>query len=491
MRHFNPLTLCAVAVLASCDRATPRPAPTAPLSAPAATMSAAGFTTSAAPQAYALVRRAKVRPIITVGDRLPSGYVFAPIPDGLGAYGEGVDLVVYANHELSAGGVQDVNGVPQYRFARVSRLVIDPATLAVNDATYVLDGSELYQRLCSATWVDAAEGFPSGYFLTGEESTGGAHDGMQLAIGKDGQHHELPWLGRYAHENMIGVPGFPGRVVLAGFDDTRGNSELYLYVAGSEADVLSGTGRLYVFTSAAVSHAGHLREGQTITGRFVEIPSPGGLSSAQLQTTVSALGAFPFVRLEDGDYEHRSRPLDDDDDHDRIRAKRRAPAMYFVDTGSESVMCGATACDPYGSIYRMEFERNDPTARAGLTLLQRSRGADLEWASPDNIALGKNSLMVNEDPAYSGFARAPRVWNFKTSARGTLVDRGTAVVELTNPDCVDARGTCWESSGIIDASAWLGAGAWLFDVQAHTLRVPSLGLRGEGGQLLVLRLPGS
>jgi len=478
MRHYNPLTLCAVAVLASCDQA-PRAAPTAPPSARAATLSPAGFTTSAGPQAYALVRSARVRPIITVGDRLPSGYVFAPIPDGLGAYPEDGDLVVYANHELSASGVRDVSGNPQYQFARVSRLVIDRATLAVKDATYVLDGSELYQRLCSATWVGAGEGFPSGYFLTGEEATGGAHDGMQLAIGTDGQRHELPWLGRYAHENLIGVPGFPGKVVLAGFDDTRGNSELYLYVAGSEVDVLSGNGRLYLFTSAGASHSGYLREGQTITGRFVEIPSPGGLSSAQLQTTVNALGAFPFVRLEDGDYDHRN------------GAQSRAPAIYFVDTGSESVLCGATACDAYGSIYRMEFDRNDPTANARLTLLQRSRGADLDWASPDNIASGKNSLMLNEDPAYGGFARAPRVWNFKTSARGALVDRGTAVVELTNPDCVDALGTCWESSGIIDASGWLGAGAWLFDVQAHTLPVPALGLGAEGGQLLVLRLPGS
>jgi len=40
----------------------------------------------------------------------------------------------------------------------VSRLVIDRTSLAVKDATYVLDGSEQYVRLCSATWVGAAEG---------------------------------------------------------------------------------------------------------------------------------------------------------------------------------------------------------------------------------------------------------------------------------------------------------------------------------------------
>lgn len=486
--------LVIAALLAGCDRGD-APALTALPSARA--LAAAGFVTSEAPQARAALPGATVTPIITTGDRLPSGYVFAPIPDGLGAYPDGQDLIVYANHELTAGGVRDETGGAQFRNARVSRLVIDRASLAVKDATYVLDGSEQYVRLCSATWVGAAEGFPSGFFLTGEESSGGAHDGIQLAIGKDGQRHELPWLGRYAHENLIGIPGFPRKVVLAGFDDTAGRSELYLYVAGSEADVLAGTGTLYVFVSSQATHSGFLVEGQTITGRFVEVPNAAPLSSGQLQTVVNGLGAFPFVRLEDGDYDHRSAKRGDGNDDDRAsddddqRGNGRRPAIYFVDTGSEGVLCGAAACDPHGSIYRMDFDRNDPTAGARLTLLQRSRGADLDWASPDNIASGKHSLMLMEDPAYGGFARAPRIWNFRTTATGRLVGRGRTVVEVTNPECVEALGTCWESSGIIDASAWLGAGTWLFDIQAHTLPVASLGLLNEGGQLLALRLPGS
>jgi hypothetical protein len=99
--------------------------------------------------------------------------------------------------------------------------------------------------------------------------------------------------------------------------------------------------------------------------------------------------------------------------------------------------------------------------------------------------------MLQEDPAYPQFARAPRIYNFLTNAAGALIDRGQAVVETDNAECVDANGTCWETSGIIDASAWFGAGAWLFDVQAHTLPVPSQNLTSEGGQLLLLRLPGS
>jgi hypothetical protein len=249
-------------------------------------------------------------------------------------------------------------------------------------------------------------------------------------------------------------------------------------VAGSEADVLSGSGALYVFASAEASGAEFLTEGQSITGHFVRVANPASLSSAGLQTAVDALGAFKFVRLEDVDYDPQT-------------TGSQSPAIYFVDTGSEGVKCGTADCDPMGSIDRMDLNASDPTQGAVLTLLQRSRGAPVEFASPDNIAVGKNSIMVQEDPAYPGFVRAPRIWQFHTNANRQLTDRGTAVVELPNANCSDSTGTCWESSGIIDASADLGAGVWLFDIQAHTLAVPTIGLRNEGGQLLALRLPGS
>src|SRR5213593_2093071 len=142
MQRFTTPFLTAAALLAGCDPHAERPAPTAPRFSQAAAPSSAGFVTSQAPQAHAVAPSAAVQPIITVGDRLPSGYVFAPIPDGLGAYSEGGDLVVYANHELTAGGVRDQSGGVQFRNARVSRLVIDRASLAVKDATLVVDGTE-------------------------------------------------------------------------------------------------------------------------------------------------------------------------------------------------------------------------------------------------------------------------------------------------------------------------------------------------------------
>ncbi len=59
-----------------------------------------------------------------------------------------------------------------------------------------------------------------------------------------------------------------------------------------------------------------------------------------------------------------------------------------------------------------------------------------------------------------------------------------------------AREGVWESSGIVDASTAFGPGAWLVNVQAHSLFVETeqrgpLLFKREGGQLLLLRVPGS
>jgi hypothetical protein len=98
-----------------------------------------------------------------------------------------------------------------------------------------------------------------------------------------------------------------------------------------------------------------------------------------------------------------------------------------------------------------------PHARAQLTLLARSSGAQNGWSSPDNIAAGERSLMVQEDPANATFVgqRAPQIWQFGNTRRGGI-DAGRPVIELENDACNDVAGTCWESSGIIDASEWLG-----------------------------------
>ena len=494
------LTAAAATSMLACDRDLVTPS--SPNSTPAL---AAGFVTSQPAQARALLAQAQLKPIITVGDAIPGAAdadaeqrVWAPIPDGLGAYQEGNDLVLFANHEITSSGVDG-----RFTNARVSRLVLDPATLSVKSGSYAITGKVagfLFQRLCSAAFNGPAEGF-EGWFFTGEESITSTSGGMQLAVSQTGGvTQQLPWLGRFSHENYISVPGFAGKTVMIGTDDTSPtgpntlNAELYMYVADNAQGVLNGSGKLYVFSSTAKDNSGYLETGKPISGKFVEITNPGSLNPGQLQTAVDALPsadkAFKFVRLEDVDYDHRP----------GVPGQR--PAIYFVDTGNNVALCNGTPCDLYGSIYRLELDASNPTQNAQLVLLARSRGvAAGDWASPDNIAAGRQSLMLQEDPAYAGFNRAERMWNFKFRNDGSLGE-AKAVVELENQQltgniCSDAAGTCWESSGIIDASDWLGEGTWLFDVQAHTLPfsyqdgATTVNVSREGGQLLYLKLPGS
>jgi hypothetical protein len=57
----------------------------------------------------------------------------------------------------------------------------------------------------------------------------------------------------------------------------------------------------------------------------------------------------------------------------------------------------------------------------------------------------------------------------------------------------DPRG---ESSGIVDASEWFGAGAWILDVQGHGVNVEEVVIDGvtvkrESGQVMLMKIPGS
>lgn len=522
MRVSHSTLLAATVALIGCS------AETTPVSGPSLDRAAplAGFRTSQPAQARVLVDDARLTPIISSGDIMPgSNLPWGPVPDGLGGYVNGSALVLYANHEITAGGVPSTNGGPAFQFSRVSRLTIDRASLSVTAGDYVEDGLGGYIRFCSATWVDAAEGFPTGYFFAGEENGATSKGSVVVSYDKNGVKRELPQLGALSHENTVAVPGFAGKVVAFTTDDSRGQSELYMYVADDEARFIGGQGKLYVLKTDARSaadkplHSGNLVEGQSVAAYFVEIQDPADLGATpasrynRLQKKADQLGALPFVRLEDADYDRRFQRGREDGDDGFRGAGGRAPILYFVDTGSETVTgrtavgadCGGV-CDPAGSLYRLVLNPADPTSGATLTLMKRSRGIDGEWASPDNIATDDRGIMVMEDPAFTQWdgRRSPGIWHAKFRGNGAL-SSFREVVEATQTTlvpaavpgaegrCIDSANTCWETSGIISTAESFGRGTWLFVVQAHTLPFKTQNASGhayasEGGQLLLLRL---
>jgi hypothetical protein len=114
----------------------------------------------------------------------------------------------------------------------------------------------------------------------------------------------------------------------------------------------------------------------------------------------------------------------------------------------------------------------------------------------DNVETTANSLLIQEDPgshnqgAAMGYAK---IWRYALPA-GPLVP----VAQVNQSLRPDLNPGSWESSGIIDASAAFGPGAFLVDVQAHGYEIatapspfPGVTYMREAGQLLLFREPGA
>ncbi len=97
--------------------------------------------------------------------------------------------------------------------------------------------------------------------------------------------------------------------------------------------------------------------------------------------------------------------------------------------------------------------------------------------------------------------------SFANPAVPTVVARVNQTAD-GGPTDVDGRPPgnwgAWESSGIVDASKAFGPDMYLIDIQAHTLWIekapgddnyapagPDFTYKREGGQLLLMRIPGA
>lgn len=488
MQHLSKLAVLTAGLLlaAACDE--PQATSVADPQPDFARYGAEGFRTSQPLQAELLVDGDLIA-LATSGDVMPgSGERLVGIPDGIGSFGKGRYMQSYLNHEISGA-------------ARVSKFTIDTKTGLIVYHDYTIDGTEGYSRLCSASWNDAGDGFPGGYFFTGEETS----DGIQLAIDRRGNVIEMPHLGYYAHEQQISVPGFTGKTVVVNFDDdgTSGpdlstedaESELYMYVARNSWGVLDGFGSLYVFRSdvEGVDNVGDMTEGQTIAGSWIPVPEEVALDRGPdpatgkppLDDWVDDPGhdAFDFTRLEDGFYDKVSAAEDGN------------PAMYFFDTGDPTLGTPADGYwDYWGAIYRMEWaDPSDPAGTTYLTLVARSSGPGAGWASPDNGDMNADGvIMLQEDKAADPWTQdEARIFAFQRASNGMLVDpAGTVVAQTLGSDCLgDSGGACWETSGIEDASDWFGENSWIFDVQSKLPRADCPECVTDG-QLLIMKVGG-
>ena len=426
----------------------------------------------------------EIKPVITSGENLSNGFSFPGIPDGLGS----VEMVngtvdVYVNHEYNS---EEQEG----QHAKVSKLRLNKTDGSIVGAELVIRDSQGYESLCSASLVEGY-GFEHPIFLTNEE----ADDGLVLAIDAiNGTLYELPWVGRFSHENTIHVPYFyenANKTVVMGFEDAdETESEVYMYVADTPNDLLHGKGQLYVLGAADNSTYNtwddiYYNGSVAIDGAFIPLKwNYSTQNETDLDTEAIAAGGFQFIRPEDGAMDKRS-------DMQNI--------LYLADTGGESdendEVIPAGSDGQYwtnGRIYKFEFtDPKDPTKASFQVLFDgndpKAPGYEI-LTNPDNLDTSNNSLMITEDLIDANRINATSPYNITQNAQILRVDLTNIssilpIAYVNQMEDKEALHGEWESSGILGVSKYFGEGAWLVDVQAHTI--------DEGGQLLLMRIPGS
>ena len=501
---------------------------------------------------------ASTQALISVGDTV-GGHTFDSIPDGISiakVNGKGsFDILI--NHELSPVPFGGPPTAPRqdYSNALVANLRLHQKSAGVLGGRYAIPSSPGYQRFCSNFIVGSEHGFERSLLFTNEEARdivvrqqdswhgplpvppggvqlsepGAEQAGVVVAYDvKSGSYKSIYGMGRHNHENAVGVPGYGYPVVLSG-DDTfdAPASQLYLYKAANGAAVWNDQGALYAFKSdnPAINDYGDVTAGMTVTGHFIEVPRmiATGKRADGKDVTSADLGypppplttipngpqwvlehwsnlnnVFQFIRIEDTAYD-RTNPR----------------VMYMADTGEPRAIpdpatgrlmrgpSGTQGPYPNGRLWKLELGA-DPLTGAKLSIAPNANFDTLGYRTtaavhnPDNLETTKKAVYIQEDPgshqsqpSFAGATNA-RIWQYDL-ATGTL----KVVAEVDQSMSPITNKGAWESSGIVDASSVLGAGAFLVDVQAHGWDTPVPGgndppavQQREHGQLLVLRVPG-
>lgn len=508
-----------------------------------------GFLT-AQPTMLAPASGNSVLPIITVGDTLPNGYRYEAIPDGIGVTPNGKGTVnVFVAHETSlvpfpyTGNIATCTTatcLSDFDNAQVSQLKLHQGSAGVLSGSMAITSSSNYQRFCSSFIAGTEHGFQHPIFFANEEATdfvspppllawppdptNQRQAGLVVALDtKNGMTYEIPGLGRMNHENTVVVPGGWDEVAAVTGDDTFSapSSQFYMYIADSADDLLADNGSLWAFRVTekngnpvnpsdpfnGANDYGDIVVGDTLKGAFIEVPRSIALADqTALENWSNANNVFQFIRVEDIAYD-----------------KNNPRIVYFADTGEPRAIASATTgrlargssstTGPYmnGRIFKMVLNAADPRVVDSLTVLVDADAGGYNnpnaLHNPDNIDTSANgSLMIGEDPGSHNSTR-PAFPNATTARlwRYDLIGGTLAVIASVDQSLVPASPKgAWETSGILDVSDIFGPGAWLVNVQAHTLyvetetRTVTVGaasgpvlFKREGGQLLLLTVPGS
>jgi hypothetical protein len=197
--------------------------------------------------------------------------------------------------------------------------------------------------------------------------------------------------------------------------------------------------------------------------------------------------------------------------------------VYIVDSGrgrrADQSLDTPNFRSTNGRVWKMVLDPDDPTVVTSLTVQVEGDDNPVKTLSevhqPDNIESTTTGLLLTEDPGSSQqfpvgstdpAATTARLWYVPFAGIPEVVAKVDQSAD-GGPTDVDGRPNAnwgaWESSGIVDASEALGLGTYLINVQAHGLWIekapgddnngdsqPDFTYKREGGQLIMLKIPG-
>jgi hypothetical protein len=484
----------------------------------AAAPTAIGPSTTTAPYVLPSASGVSITSLLTVGDSpAGNGYRMVGIPDGLGAYRDGQDVVVYMNQELgSSSGIARLHGE---KGAFVTKLTIDPVSGAVKKGEDLITsvnywdypanqwsatpvppagGSAIkaFARFCSASLAEAGRllnaasgnGYAGRVFFANEEN---GDNSRVFGVTDDGVATQLPRLGLASFENHVAAKNTGDRTVIVSTEDGGTNdSQLRVYVgtkqrsgtAVEKAGLTNGT-----LTVMDVAGRGATTDTQFRAKYGKNTPVPVTFNEidwtkngAQQNQQAAAVG-LGLSRIEDGEFDPNNRN-----------------DFYFVTTagGGTNKAPGSNDSRNGGGLWRLRFVDVDrPELGGSLTLLLD--GTEAPYINmADNLAVDKlGNVLLQEDPGNNPHLGRIIAYRISDGARGVLATfdaeqfrSGVHPAKFLTDDK--------ETSGIIDVSdVWGTPNTYLFDAQIHTSKglpagsgAGTVGEFVERGQLLVMHV---
>lgn len=431
----------------------------------------------------------QINTLISSLDVLPESpnFVYAGQPDGAGFMKDpdSDGYIMITNHEISQS---------------VSRVYLDKTFKPVK-GEYIVNSLGGMTRLCSATLATPDEHGFGPVFLTagesGEESMVHGIDPLGLTSDAGRTDRILPALGKASMENAVPLPKnvFTGKtIIFIGEDQSYAPShasagQLIMYMSNSMGDLENG--KLYALKRNDGNQVEtSMNVGQSFDVSFVEIPNAKNLTGAVINTTVNALGAIRFSRVEDVDYGKGS------------KANNRK--IYFTATGQASSNQPVEGFTMWGRVYCLTMDANDPLKGTLELVVEGDSTPGSGIINPDNLCVTENFVYIQEDgdSYYTAAQHDSYIWQYNIN---TKVNKPWLNMNhmRNDPNWVAAynqtgetRFGCWEFGAMNDISDLIGVpGTFAINIHPHTWQKDAFmnadgsgnSTNKEGGQTVIIR----